>query len=110
MTPTDKAKPREFWIDHDCWYSEFEIAASKNTEWPIDESQLIHLVEMSAFTALQAENAKLKEAYVVVRGALETIEKRGAGYNLSLSAVNFRLDCDSKDAREALAKAEEILK
>lgn len=142
MTPNDKAKPREFWIvDSSQMNGQQTRVYNMEPKWLIGAVEWTRAIELSAFTALQAENerlksiiakemsendefgaeyvhvnilkeenAKLRAAYGVVREALEKIKKRGAGYNLSLSDVNFRLDCDCKDATEALAKAEEGLK
>lgn len=99
MTPTDK-----------CICSEINARNCPVHQGEIDPITQPFSYLQAEIAKLQDDYAKLKEAYGVVREALEKIKKRGAGYNLSLSDVNFRLDCDCKDATEALAEAEEGLK
>lgn len=81
-------------------------AALKTSEFSSNSEQqdrkIFTLGFDAGYSARAADYAALKDEAEKLVKVMETIEKRGAGYHLSLSAVNFRLDCDSKDAREAL--------
>lgn len=81
------SEPREFWIDHDVWYSkeEKDYVEANQTEYPVNFSNLVHVVEYSAFEQLQAENSKLKEKLSV---AVEILEYYANTDNWELTAID----------------------
>ena len=89
-------KEREFWLDHDCYYTQEEIEYSASTEYPINPVNLIHTIEYSTYQALLEQAEKMAEA-------LENLEGH------TLAHLQFRHK-DIVDLNVALSGANQILK
>lgn len=107
MTTTDQAKP-----------SAIEEAKQIINDYAqkcatVDQGNLYFVATQfeAAFTALQAENAKMKEAYGVLReGLLDVTYEGHSSLCQSMKPYRPHYKCHVELAKEALAKAEEVLK
>jgi hypothetical protein len=127
------SKWREFWLDHDCYYTQNEITQSVSTEYPINPVSLVHVIEYEATEELRAtelvynmnrrwiEDAKIKlakltEANLILRDGLEFYGNDGPGFicmceeEVGDGPMSGWVQCDSGDnARTALEQADKIM-
>lgn len=109
-------KHREFWIDHDQWYSkeekEFNDRTCSSVLW--DTSGLVHVIEIAALTELVEENKRLKDHLSLEKKISDSLSDdidklllagRGLVEALHMNAANIHYPAMCAEALEKHAAA-----
>jgi hypothetical protein len=68
------SKWREFWLDHNCYYTQNEITQSVSTEYPINPVSLVHVIEYVGYAIQQKRIEQLEAELESLKKKLEKLE------------------------------------